>query len=155
MRTIAMICLALALAGCGLFPEVPIDSAIGKYYSVADQVQLSDPKDKALGILEPTQADLPNIYRKTPDKFLRDGVLVEIHYFRTGRQSDGLTTDDEFTPYVFNDGKLIAIGWQALGGPKSVGRGEQSAPQGGNQDMSFLCKDAIARGDSLAIRVHC
>ena len=33
-----------------------------------------------------------------------------------------MTTDDEFTPYIFEDGKLIAIGWHILGGPKTKGR---------------------------------
>ena len=36
--------------------------------------------------------------------------------------ADGLTTDDEFTPYIFNNGKLVGIGWQVLGGPKSQGQ---------------------------------
>ncbi len=34
----------------------------------------------------------------------------------------GFVTDDEFTPYIFNDGKLVAVGWQTLGGIKSQGQ---------------------------------
>jgi hypothetical protein len=41
---------------------------------------------------------------------------------RSARQPDGLTTDDEFTPYIFNDGRLVGIGWQVLGGPKTQGQ---------------------------------
>ena len=41
---------------------------------------------------------------------------------RTGRQPDGLTTDDEFTPYIFNNGKLVGIGWHLIGGPKTQGQ---------------------------------
>jgi len=58
--------------------------------------------------------------------YKKEGVLVEILYFRSGWQSDGLTTDDEFTPYLFNDGKLVAVGWAVLGGAKSHG---QTTPQ--------------------------
>ena len=107
---------------------VQIDSGIAKYNAVADRVQLGDSKNKVLGILNPTQEGIPQINRKNPDKYIKSNVLVEIYYFRTGRQPDGLTTDDEFTPYLFNDGKLVAIGWQVLGGPKSVGQVIQPAP---------------------------
>jgi len=48
--------------------------------------------------------------------------LIEIYFMRSGRQPDGLRTDDEFTPYVFNDGKLVGVGWQVLGGAKSQGQ---------------------------------
>jgi len=41
---------------------------------------------------------------------------------RSARQPDGLTTDDEFTPYIFNDERLVRIGWQVLGGPKALGQ---------------------------------
>ena len=51
-----------------------------------------------------------------------NGNLVEIYFFRSAWQSDGLTTDDEFTPYVFKDGKLVAIGWTSIGGIKSQGQ---------------------------------
>ena len=59
---------------------------------------------------------------KQPDRYVKDGVNVEIIYFRSGWQPDGLVTDDEFTPYLFNDGKLVAIGWAILGGAKSRGQ---------------------------------
>jgi len=36
---------------------------------------------------------------------------------RSARQPDGLTTDDELTPYIFNDERLVGIEWQVLGGP--------------------------------------
>ena len=52
--------------------------------------------------------------------------MIEILYFRSGWQSDGITTDDEFTPYVFNDDVLVAIGWATLDGPKTQG---QSRPR--------------------------
>jgi hypothetical protein len=54
--------------------------------------------------------------------YKKEGILVDILYFRSGWNSDGLTTDDEFTPYIFNDGKLVAVGWQFIGGKKSQGQ---------------------------------
>ena len=105
-----------------------IDSSIDKYNAVADRIQLGDSRNKVLSILNPTQEGMPHGVRKNPDKYIKNNVLVEIYYFRTGRQPDDLTTDDEFTPYLFNDGKLVAIGWHVLGGPKSVGQVIQPAP---------------------------
>lgn len=131
-----------------------IDSSITKYNAVADRVQLGDSRNKVLSILNPTQKGIPQRNKKNPEKYIKNNVLVEIYYFRTGRQPDNLTTDDEFTPYLFNNGKLVAIGWQVLGGPKSVGQ-VTSTTQGGKQGRSFMCKDAISRGDSGSTFIFC
>jgi hypothetical protein len=111
----------LGLAGCAT-PDEFIDKAISRYEAVESQIQLGDPKDKVLSIIEPTQRELESSWRKKPEKYIKEGVLVEIYYARSARQADGLTTDDEFTPYVFNDGKLVDIGWTAIGGAKSQGQ---------------------------------
>lgn len=116
---IVMLSVILVLTGC---VAMEIDSAINKYEATADQVELGDSKEKVLAILAPTQEGVPKSSRKNSDKYLKDGVRVEIYYMRSARQPDGLTTDDEFTPYLFNDGKLVGIGWQVLGGPKSQGQ---------------------------------
>ena len=83
-----------------------------------NKINRGDYKEQVLAILEPTQRRLSNSDRKYPEKYFKYGVLVEIYYFRSGWQDDRLNTDDEYTPYVFNDGKLVAIGWEALGGPR-------------------------------------
>lgn len=108
------------LGGC--MPSYYINQSISKYEAVESQIQLGDPKTKVLAILEPTQKELQSSWRKKPEKYIKERVLVEIYYARSALQSDGLTTDDEFTPYVFNDGKLVAIGWTAIGGAKSQGQ---------------------------------
>ena len=124
MKTVTMMAVAgLVLAGCA---HTGIDPAIEAYTLAARQVQLGDAKAQVLGVLEPTQVRLRPRLRKTPEKFLKDGVLVEIHYYRSGRQPDHMTTDDEFTPYVFNDGKLVAVGWTTLGGPRTHAVGHAS-----------------------------
>lgn len=119
MRRILLVLIIFSLTGCvGLM----IDSSIRQYDEVADQISLGDSKEHVVSILAPTQSSLPGNSRKRPDQFMKEGVTVYIYYARTGRQPDGLTTDDEFTPYVFEDGKLVAIGWAALGGPPSQGQ---------------------------------
>ena len=110
---------AFTLTGCTTYQ---IGFATTRYEEAAKQVDLGDSKDKVVELLGPTQRTLSQRQRKQPDRFMKDGVLVEVLYFRSGWQSDGLTTDDEFTPYVFNDGKLVGIGWQILGGPRTQGQ---------------------------------
>jgi hypothetical protein len=112
---VLVLCSAL-LGGCMVSQ---IDRSISKYYSVADQVELGNSKEQVLAILQPTQENLPVVHRKRPDKYFQDEVLVEIYYMRSGHQGDGYTTDDEFVPYLFHDGKLVGIGWEVLGGPKT------------------------------------
>jgi hypothetical protein len=96
-----------------------IDRATAQYDAVEHQISLGDAKDRVLSILEPTQESLHRNARKKPDRYLKDGVHVEIFYMRTNHQRDGITTDDEFTPYIFNNGKLVGIGWHLIGGIKS------------------------------------
>ncbi len=111
--------LMLTLTSCAAYK---IDSASKKHRAVADQIDLGDSKEAVLAVLLPTQEGLSAGRQKPPEKYLKDGVKVEIYFMRSGRQPDGLTTDDEFTPYLFNDGALVAIGWSALGGPKTQGQ---------------------------------
>lgn len=108
------------LTGCG--SAFYIDQATNQYDAVESRVNLGDSKDEVLAILLPTQVNVPRNSKKKPDRYLKNGVNVEIFYMRTGRQPDGITTDDEFTPYIFNDGKLVGIGWALIGGPKSHGQ---------------------------------
>ncbi len=113
--------LILVLLGCA-GTVVHIDRAIRAHDQASKHVDLGGSKQDVLALLEPTQEGLTPSGRKPPDRYIKDGVAVDIYYYRSRRQPDGLTTDDEFTPYVFNDGKLVAIGWASIGGPKSVGQ---------------------------------
>jgi hypothetical protein len=107
----------LLLAGCASVS--PIDTAITTFDVAARQVQLGDPISKVMEVLGPSQDGLASSQRKRPDEYLQDGARMQVLYFRSSNQPDGITTDDEFTPYVFKDGKLAAIGWVTLGGPKT------------------------------------
>jgi len=118
MKTILLITvLAISFAGCE-----GVHSSIKQYYAVAGQIQLGDSKERVFEILMPTQKKLPFDEMMFPDSYMEGNDLMEIHYFRSGRQPDNLTTDDEFTPYIFKNEVLIAIGWKTLGGPKSHGK---------------------------------
>ncbi len=102
-------------AGC----DKSVSIAINNYYEQAGRVQIGDSKEKVMEILGRTQDVLSPAHRKAPETFVKDGKTTEIVYFRTLAQGDTILTDDEFTPYVFEDGKLVAIGWAYLGGPKT------------------------------------
>ncbi len=119
---VLLTCIAISACSAGY----RIDQATAQYDRVEDQVSLGDAKEKVLAILRPTQESVPRNSRKKADRYIKEGINVEIYYMRTGRQADGITTDDEFTPYIFNDGKLVGIGWGLIGGPKSQGQATSS-----------------------------
>ena len=129
--------LALAVAsGCGTYLDPSpymaarrIDGAIFAYHAAAQQIELGDSKERVLSLLEPTQSGLAGRERKSPDRYQQNGTTVEIYYFRSGRQPDGLTTDDEFTPYLFVDGTHVAVGWAGIGQPSSRAQARE-APSG-------------------------
>lgn len=124
-KIIVQFILIIFLSGCS---SLQIDSAISQYRTVAPKVKLGDKKENVLAVLLPTQEKLSGKATKSPESYMKDDHTVEIYYFRSGRQPDNLTTDDEFTPYIFTDGKLTGIGWTVLGGPKSQGQVIQPAP---------------------------
>ena len=119
-KNLPIISAIILLSGCSAAHY--IDKATAQYDQVENRVNLGDSKEQVLAILMPTQESVPRNSRKKSDRYLKDGVNVEIYYMRTGRQADGITTDDEFTPCIFNDGKLVGIGWNLIGGPKSQGQ---------------------------------
>lgn len=83
---IVMLSVIFVFTGC---VAMEIDSAISKYEATADQVELGDSKEKVLAVLAPTQEGVPKTSRKNPDKYLKDGVRVEIYYMRSARQLMG------------------------------------------------------------------
>ncbi|BAV32430.1 hypothetical protein SCL_0106 [Sulfuricaulis limicola] len=125
MFRFVLVLFVLPLSSCAEIEEFQLRNALVKaiddYRLVSDQVQLGDKKERVLAILLPTQKSLPAGTTRIPDQFVKDGAKVEIHYIRSGWTRDGLTTDDEFTPYIFNNGVLVGVGWTVLGGPKTKG----------------------------------
>lgn len=135
LRLFWLLILFLYLPGCALYRSIQVDRAvdrgIAEFHARSTQVKLGDSKEKVLMTLQPTQEAVPTSYRRPSETFMADGrsagkSIVEIYYFRSARIPDGLNTDDEFTPYVFRNGSLEAIGWTALGGAKNVAKPSQT-----------------------------
>lgn len=125
-RAVALCVAMVILLGCVGRGNSRYRLTVDDYMVAAPTIRLDMSKAEVVEIMQPSQFRLKNTDIKQPDLYRKDGVLVEILYFRSGWQNDGITTDDEFTPYLFNDGSLVAIGWATLGGPRSQG---QSAPE--------------------------
>jgi len=115
--SVAVLFFMASLFGCA-----GIDKAIREHQKVAHEVNLGDSQLKTLRILLPTQRSLRQNQIKPPERYLEGKDTIEIFYMRSQRQPDGLTTDDEFTPYLFKNRILTGIGWQQLGGAKSQGQ---------------------------------
>ena len=118
MKYLITILLMAVLSGC----LGPLRLTVDDYMVVYQSVELGMSKREVQEILAPSQSRLSSTYIKQSDKYMKDGVAVDILYFRSGWQSDGINTDDEYTPYLFNDDKLVAIGWHILGGARSLGQ---------------------------------
>lgn len=107
--------LIVVLSGCAL----QLAKSAMDHETVRNQVQLGDSQERVLALLEPIERDIPPMYKRAPDEFLIGKDRVLVYYARSALHQDGLVTDDEFTPYVFRNGVLVAKGWAALGGPRS------------------------------------
>lgn len=73
---------------------------------------MGEPEHQVLAKL-PDQAALGG-RGKEREALVANGQLIEVYYFRSGNIPDGRITNEEFTPYVFIDGTLMAVGWMAL-----------------------------------------
>jgi hypothetical protein len=114
MKATVVLLSALLLVGC-LTPR-----SIRVYREIAPQISLGDSKDHVLELLKPSEYEPdPTVRKKAPDQFVKNGVRTYIYYVRSAVFNDAMTTDDEFTPYVFENDVLVAIGWEYLGGPKT------------------------------------
>ena len=110
--------LFIFLSGCAI---VQIDGSISEYQKVKKQISLGDSKEKVLSLLDPIQPQKSS-YSKGMESYMQGNDIIEIFYARSLRQADGLTTDDEFTPYTFKNGTLVAVGWASMGNVKTQGQ---------------------------------
>ena len=125
IRKSVMLSLVLLVTGCATNSIV---QSISAYEAARDQVALGQSKSEALGVLLPTQSALSKQWAKPPETYIDDGKTVEIYFMRSRSFNDGIVTDDEFTPYVFEDEVLVAIGWTAIGGPKTQAQTRDDDP---------------------------
>jgi hypothetical protein len=116
IRLLCLTTACLVFSGCAS----ELRTAIRDYRDAAGQVEIGMEKEQVLSMLAPTQDMLQADQSRPPERYVdENGQLVEIYYFRSEVYHDDILTDDEFTPYVFRNGRLQAIGWAALGGPKT------------------------------------
>ncbi len=87
---------------------------VDDYALAAHGVDLGMTPAQVANILQPTQDRLEQHARRSPEQYISNGQELRIEYYRSGWQAEGRLTDDEYTPYLFKNGRLIAYGWQAL-----------------------------------------
>jgi hypothetical protein len=117
IKILMPILMVLLISGC--FSN--IDSSINNYRDVRYKISIGDNKAQVISLLGSAQEDLDYRYQKDSDQYIDiDDIATEIYYARSGWQKDGLITDNEFTPYVFKNDKLVSIGWEAIGGQKII-----------------------------------
>ncbi len=108
LHLVSNIMLFLLLVSC----VSPYQEQVNNYNAVKQNVSLGMDMYQAMRILP------------TPEKtesYMHNNKVREIIYIRSNWISDNKLTDDEVTPYIFEDKKLIGIGWAMLGGAKSTG----------------------------------
>lgn len=99
-------------AQCRSKAEVQVDKAIAAYKKAASQIEIGASKADVMGILGPIQDDLPPDQGKESEGFMQNGKAFEIAYLRSRRRPNAPITDDDFTPFVFEDAKLVCKGWR-------------------------------------------
>jgi len=129
-RRLTRFLLAVALTALSACAANQIDRSVANYDGVKDQVKPGDSKQQVLALLEPTQANLDARWKKVPDRYIDGNATVEVYYFRSSYQSEGLITDDQYTPYIFRDGILVGIGWAMLRGPMATAETESTPATG-------------------------
>ncbi|MEM7219319.1 MAG: DUF3192 domain-containing protein [Pseudomonadota bacterium] len=99
---------SLLLSGCY---STYYRDTVQDYVAAAPAVHLGMTPTQVRAILGPSQAQLDSTDLRHDEQFLEGDSTMLIQYYRSGWQSDGRLTDDEYTPYVFRDGRLVGIGW--------------------------------------------
>lgn len=109
-KKLFFIVLIAALTGCSANQKV--EDTVTAYDDAASKVQMGDLTSDVLAILEPTQIDAhAKKWETKHDSFNNHGTTIDIYYFRSSQPENGLTTEDQYTPYIFKDGRLAGIGW--------------------------------------------
>lgn len=108
---------AIILSSC-----MSVREGVDHYRSNIHRVSLGMSVEEFSSIFDSTQREIGEFNTRPTQRISRDGSIYDTYYIRSGWIPDSETTDDELTPHVFKDGKLISIGWQAVGGMKRTSR---------------------------------
>ncbi len=120
--------LAFMLQGCGNMPHnhyFNLKDSVSNYHKIASSINLGDSKSSVMNKFYPLNAKLKPDQQKSPINYNIEGKTFYIHFQRSDFIADGYNTDDEYTPYIFADDKLIEKGWytlqpQTFGDPSQV-----------------------------------
>jgi len=118
IQFLAIALFAGLLGGCG---GNPAQDAADYYQAHKNEVRLGMSEKQFAQFIAPAEAFYkPDYCYRAPDRYTRNNQMIDVWYVisRTIYVSGGSECyDDEYTPYIFVDGKLAAIGWEHLGGP--------------------------------------
>lgn len=116
MRFILFSVITYFLIGCA---TSTVDKAIDYHAKAAPYVKMGMSEQSFLSLMEPAIAPtLKNKEERQPRRFSKGEKMYVVHFIRVARVPDEFYTDDEYRPYIFADGKLVAVGWRHLGGEK-------------------------------------
>tara|TARA_R110002072_G_scaffold301408_1_gene481085 strand:+ start:1174 stop:1674 length:501 start_codon:yes stop_codon:yes gene_type:complete len=113
LKHMALIIIVALMSACTTNYAAP-----ARYAEVKDQVDLGMTRYEFEQVMAPVNSGTLAHQKRTDETFTDNGRVFDIVYVRTGRIPDGIETDEEYTPYVFQDGVLVAFGWRAIGGMK-------------------------------------
>ena len=115
--------LAVVLSSCFLLAgcQTSVNEftlAPAKYATVKNAVSLGMSKVQFDRIMQPV-VDVTVDRAKRPDEtYTENNSIMNIVFIRSGFVEGYGFTDDEYTPYVFRNDRLVAWGWRAIGGVK-------------------------------------
>jgi len=104
---------AIILSSC-----MTVREGVEHYRANIHRVSLGMSVEEFTAIFASTQREIGESNTRPTQRISRDGSIFDTYFIRSGWIPDSETTDDELTPHVFKDGKLISIGWEAVGGMK-------------------------------------
>lgn len=117
---------AMQMAGCQYgqvqLPALNPVAAVKQYHanhavSLHKEVQvtilLGESLESFLGKIKQAYESLPPSLARSPSRIIINGKNVEVHFVRSSNNIYSLE-DDQYTPYLFENGKLIATGWSSL-----------------------------------------
>jgi hypothetical protein len=115
MRTTLVVVTLFILSGCASNGDAP-----RAYNDAVRSVYIGMEKRDFDFVMRPVNDVTLNSSKRRSEAYQSNGMLYEIVYIRSGWVSDYLQTDDEYTPFLFQDGTLIGYGWAAVGGTKTT-----------------------------------
>lgn len=156
-RFLALIFMCATLYACNSAAPRAYEDAVASIYVGMDKSEF----DKAMReVNEKTRRK----HRRRSEAYQRNGMLYEIVYIRSSNVSDDANTDDEYTPYLFQDKTLIGYGWAAVGGKKTdsadIARARASATrveqnvnvnQNTQQNNAFKIEPICIKGSRLKV----